>query len=316
MAASQDGKGLTLTVLGSGTMGIAIMGGVMASLASAKVTSAISSSDDTPTTPNLNNFIACDAWAPAEAKVKSALGHYNFPLKTLTNDNLTGAKEGDVILLSCKPHIFKDILGEDGMRDALKGKVLVSILAGVTQEQIEGFLYPDGVPEGGCRVVRVMPNTASFVRESMSVIQQTTPPLSSKQLELVTFIFSSIGRVVSLPPALMDVSTALCGSGPAFFALILEAAADGAVAMGLPRAEAQMMAAQTMRGTTGLVLEGGEHPGVLRDKVSTPGGCTIGGLLVLEEGAVRGAVSRAIREATVVASKLGQGAKNVNGTRQ
>jgi pyrroline-5-carboxylate reductase len=295
-------------------MGIAIMGGVMASLADAKVKAAITPKD-TPSTPNLTNFIACDAWAPAEAKVKQALGHYNFPLKTLTNDNLTGAREGDVILLSCKPHGFKDILGEEGMRDALKGKVLVSILAGVTQEQIEGFLYPTGVPEGGCRVVRVMPNTASFVRESMSVIQTTTPPLSSKQLELVTFVFSSIGRVVSLPPALMDVSTALCGSGPAFFALILEAAADGAVAMGLPRAEAQMMAAQTMRGTTGLVLEGGEHPGVLRDKVSTPGGCTIGGLLVLEEGAVRGAVSRAIREATVVASQLGQGAKNVNGTR-
>ena len=297
-------------------MGIAIMGGVMASLASAKVQSALSTSSDAPSPPNLTSFIACDAWAPAEEKVKAALGHYNFPLKTLTNDNLTGAREGDVILLSCKPHIFKDILGEPGMREALKGKVLVSILAGVTQEQIEGFLYPDGVPkEGVCRVVRVMPNTASFVRESMSVIQQTTPPLEKAQLELVTFIFSSIGRVVTLPPHLMDVSTALCGSGPAFFALVLEAAADGAVAMGLPRAEAQMMAAQTMRGTTGLVLEGGEHPGVLRDKVSTPGGCTIGGLLVLEEGAVRGAVSRAIREATVVASQLGQGAKNVNGTR-
>ncbi|KAF1961858.1 pyrroline-5-carboxylate reductase [Byssothecium circinans] len=315
MAASNGDKDLTLTVLGSGTMGIAIMGGVMASLASAKTQAALSTTSS-PTTPNLKNFIACDTWAPAEQKVKSALGHYNFPLTTLTNDNLTGAQRGDIILLSCKPHIYKDILGEAGMRDALHGKILVSILAGVTQEQIEGFLYPEGVPEGGCRVVRVMPNTASFVRESMSVIQQTTPPLQKAQMEVVDFIFSSIGRVVQLPPQLMDVSTALCGSGPAFFALILEAAADGAVAMGLPRAEAQMMAAQTMRGTAGLVLEGGEHPGVLRDKVSTPGGCTIGGLLVLEEGAVRGAVSRAIREATVVASQLGQGARNVNGTRR
>jgi pyrroline-5-carboxylate reductase len=112
----------------------------------------------------------------------------------------------------------------------------------------------------------------------------------------------------------MDASTALCGSGPAFFALILEAAADGAVAMGIPRAEAQKMAAQTMRGAAGLVLAG-EHPAVLRDKVSTPGGCTIGGLLVLEEGSVRGTVSRAVREATVVASQLGAGVKNVNGTR-
>ncbi|KAF9736977.1 hypothetical protein PMIN03_001470 [Paraphaeosphaeria minitans] len=314
MAASQDSNGLTLTVLGSGTMGIAIMGGVMASLAAAKTQSAIS--DAPKDTPNLANFIACDAWAPAEEKVKAALGHYNFPLTTLTNNNLEGIQKGDILLLSCKPHIFKDILGEDGVREALRGKVLVSILAGVTQEQIEGFLYPDGAPENACRVVRVMPNTASFVRESMSVIQTSTPPLKPEQHKLVEFIFSSIGRVVTLPPALMDISTALCGSGPAFFALVLEAAADAGVAMGLPRAEAQIMAAQTMRGTTGLVLEGGEHPAILRDKVSTPGGCTIGGLLALEEGGVRGAFSRAVREATCVASQLGQGVKNVNGTRR
>jgi len=112
----------------------------------------------------------------------------------------------------------------------------------------------------------------------------------------------------------MDACTALCGSGPAFFALMLEAASDGAVAMGLPRAEAQRMAAQTMLGAASLVLHG-DHPALLRDKVSTPGGCTIGGLLVLEEGRVRGTVARAVREATVVASQLGQGVQGVNGTR-
>lgn len=112
----------------------------------------------------------------------------------------------------------------------------------------------------------------------------------------------------------MDVSTALCGSGPAFFALMLEAAIDGAVAMGLPRAEAQRMAAQTMKGAAGLVLAG-EHPAILKDKVSTPGGCTIGGLLVLEEGSVRGTVAKAVREATCVASQLGKGVQGVNGTR-
>ena len=112
----------------------------------------------------------------------------------------------------------------------------------------------------------------------------------------------------------MDVSTALCGSGPAFYALVLEAMADGAVAMGMPRAEAQLMAAQTMKGTAGMVLNG-EHPAMVREKVSTPGGCTIGGLLVLEEGRVRGTVARSVREATVVASQLGMGLKGVNGTR-
>ena len=289
-----------------GTMGIAIMGGVMSSLAKARTQATIDPSSAPKDTPNLQNFVACDTWAPAEANVKKALGHYNFSLQTYTNENLKGVQAADIVLLSCKPYGYKDILGEDGMKDALKGKVLVSILAGVTQQQIEDFLYPEGASkvEGACRVVRVMPNTASFVGESMSVIQTSTPPLSESQHNLVNFVFSSIGRVVSLPPAQMDISTALCGSGPAFFALILEAAADGAVAMGLPRAEAQLMAAQTMRGTTGLVLNG-EHPAVLKDKVSTPGGCTIGGLMSLEEDGVRGSVAKAIREACVVASRLG-----------
>lgn len=303
---SQESKPLTLTVLGSGTMGIAIMGGVMASLAKAKTAAAIDPSAAPTDTPNLSRFVACDTWAPAEENVKKALGHYNFDLQTLTNNNLKGVQQADIVLLSCKPYGFKTILGEEGMRDALKGKVIVSILAGVTQKQITEFLYPEGaasVPDA-CRVVRVMPNTASFVGESMSVIETSDPPLSDAQQKLVEFVFGSIGRVTTLPPANMDIATALCGSGPAFFALILEAAADGAVAMGMPRAQAYEMAAQTMRGTTGLVLNG-EHPAVLKDKVSTPGGCTIGGLMSLEKDGVRNAVATAIREACVVASRLG-----------
>ena len=240
-------------------------------------------------------------------------------MKILENDNLQGVEKADIILLGCKPQMVRTILEEEGIREALKGKLLISILAGVPVSQIEDILYgsvssndPDW--EGRCRIVRVMPNTASLIRESMTVIATSTPPLPPGLNSLVTWIFTRIGRVVHLPPSHMDASTALCGSGPAFFALVLEAIADGAVAMGLPRAEAQLMAAQTMRGTADLVLNG-EHPALIREKVSTPGGCTIGGLLVLEEGRVRGTVARGLREATVVASQLGKGVQGVNGTR-
>ncbi|KAK8159272.1 pyrroline-5-carboxylate reductase [Phyllosticta citrichinensis] len=307
--------GLTLTVLGCGTMGNAILGGIMGAISNPTAPS--TSSDEVVPKRLPTNFVACDAWEGAPAAIQSALGKYNRPLEVFVKDNLSGAKKADIILLACKPHIFHDILSEAGMREALAGKLIMSILAGVSVEQIEKAIYPDGVPQDGsaCRVVRVMPNTASLVRQSMTVISQPTPPLSDDQTALVTWIFNRIGRVVLLPPHLMDASTALCGSGPAFVALVLEAMADGAVAMGIPRKEAQLMAAQTMKGTTGLVLEENKHPAVLRDQVSTPGGCTIGGLMTLEEGAVRGHVARAIREATVVASQLGQGVKNVNGTR-
>lgn len=212
--------------------------------------------------------------------------------------------------------MVKDILEAPGMREALNGKLLISILAGVPAKQIEDILYPDDsiASQARCRVVRAMPNTAAILRESMTVVGATEPPLPDESLKLVTWIFERIGRVVHLPPSAMDVSTALAGSGPAFMALALEGIADGAVAMGMPRAEAQIMAAQVMRGTAAMVLNG-EHPAILKEKVSTPGGCTIGGLLVLEEQGVRGSLARSIREATVVASQLGQGAKNVNGTR-
>ncbi|MBE3044728.1 pyrroline-5-carboxylate reductase, partial [Candidatus Bathyarchaeota archaeon] len=178
-----------------------------------------------------------------------------------------------------------------------------------------GVLYGDDTPPAnGCTVIRAMFNTAATIRQSLTVIETSDPPLPAASSSLVTWIFKQIGEVVFLPSSNMDASTALCGSGPAFFLLMVEAAADGGVAMGLPRAEAQKMAAQSMMGAAGMVLSG-QHPAVLKDKVCTPGGCTIGGLMVLEEGGVRGCVGRAVREATVVASQLGQGAKLVNGTR-
>lgn len=222
---------------------------------------------------------------------------------------------GDVIILGCKPQMVKDVLAGDGMRAALKNKLLISICAGVTVAQIEETLYGDGKnAPNQCRIVRVMPNTAAVVRQSMTVIAMSDPPLAPELESLVTWIFSRIGRVVHLPPATMDASTALCGSGPAFIALMLQSLADGGVAMGLPRAEAQVMAAQAMRGTADMVLRG-EHPAMVSEKVSTPGGCTIGGLLVLEEGRVRGTIARGVREATVVAAQLGKGVKGVNGPR-
>ena len=274
-----------------------------------------------PRTPS--RFIACVTRPTSAQRINTELSHLTSTLTVLQNENLKGVRNADVVLLACKPYNLSAVLQEEGIREALAGKLLISILAGVPVAQIEDTIYCEGsnktlpadpAVDGRCRIVRVMPNTASLIRESMTVIASSNPPLPQSLDALISWIFTRIGRVVHLPPASMDASTALCGSGPAFFALVLEAMADGAVAMGLPRAEAQVMAAQTMRGTAGLVLNG-EHPAMVREKVSTPGGCTIGGLLVLEEGSLRGTVARSVREATVVASQLGKGMQGVNGTR-
>ncbi|KAI9799089.1 MAG: delta 1-pyrroline-5-carboxylate reductase [Piccolia ochrophora] len=331
-------SGLTITVLGCGTLGIAILSGILTSLHTPTDSTPTHPSSSGTSTPTLNpdppsrlpsHFIACVRRPESAKRVKTSLAKYVSQLTILQNDNVRGVRDADVVILGCKPQMVSDVLrGASGnfddphalaVRDALRGKLLISILAGVPVPQIEEVLYGapsdvDPTTEGRCRIVRVMPNTAAFIRESMTVIATPSTPLPAPDAALLTWIFSQIGRVVHLPASNMDASTALCGSGPAFFALVLEAIADGAVAMGLPRAEAQFMAAQAMKGAAGLVLEG-EHPALVREKVSTPGGCTIGGLLVLEEGRVRGNVARAVREATVVAAQLGKGVQGVNGTR-
>lgn len=303
-------------------MGIAILGGILSSLREMQASGTPASSSASPEeVPSRlpSRFIACVRRPESAQKIKTALSEHLDALQVVQNANVSAVQQSEIIILACKPYMVKDVLTEPGMAEALRGKLLISICAGVTEVQLDEILHgevPTTSPEadGRCRVVRAMCSTASLIRQSMTVINTSTPPLPPQLSTLVTWIFKQIGSVVYLPPSNMDASTALCGSGPAFFALMLEAAIDGAVAMGIPRAEAQKMAAQTMRGTADLVLNG-EHPAILRDKVTTPGGCTIGGLLVLEEGCVRGTVSRAVREATVVASQLGKGAQGVNGTR-
>lgn len=295
--------------IGPGTLGTAILSGIMSSLSE-------TTSEDLPSRIP-TRFITCNTREASAKRISDALAPLTSSLEVRLNENLRSVQDADVVLLGCKPYLMKEILTEDGISQALENKLLISILAGVPASQIEEVLYGKAsVDENNvrCRVVRVMPNTAAVIRESMTMIEKPSPPLPSEENDLLTWMFSRIGRVVQLPAQQMDACTALCGSTPAFYALMLEAMADGGVAMGVPRAEAQFIVAQTMRGCASMVLNG-EHPARMREKICTPGGCTIGGLLVLEEAGVRGTVARSVREATVVASQLGQGVSNVNGTR-
>ncbi|KAI1758968.1 pyrroline-5-carboxylate reductase [Hypoxylon sp. FL1150] len=308
---------LTLAVLGCGTMGIAILSGILSSLQEMSGPRPLQSpsgratpADEVPSRLP-SRFIACVRRPESAKKVKQALWEHSSSVKVVQKENVASVMKSDVILLACKPYMVEDLLNEPGMAKALHGKLLISICAGITVPQIEKILHgavPEKDPEidGRCRIVRALPNTASMVRQGMTVIANSNPPLPPHTSSLVTWIFKRIGDVSYLPAKNMDASTALAGSGPAFFALMLEAAVDGAVSLGLPRDEAQKMAAQSMKGAAELVLHG-DHPALLRDRISTPGGCTIEGLLVLEEGRVRSTVAKAVKEAAVVASQLGKG---------
>ncbi|KAF3916101.1 hypothetical protein ABW20_dc0109925 [Dactylellina cionopaga] len=299
-------SGLTLGFLGCGNMGIAILSGILASLDQQSKTAPPSPFPSTPSTPTHlpTSFIACVKRPESATRLgktfpQTTLSPSTSPAVTIiAGDNPRGTQLSDIIILGCKPQIVAEILSVEETRNALKGKLLISICAGVTLSQLSSHLDPS------TRVIRAMPNTAARIRDSMTVIACDPALIPQEERDLVFWIFSQIGRAIFLAEKHMDASTALCGSGPAFMALVLEAMADGGVMMGLPRVEAQMMAAQTMRGTAGMVMDG-EHPAIIREKVSTPAGCTIGGLLILEDGRLRSTIARGIQEATRVASGLG-----------
>ncbi|KAB5558724.1 pyrroline carboxylate reductase [Coniochaeta sp. 2T2.1] len=233
--------------------------------------------------------------------------------------------QSSIILLTCPPLALPSILSQPGLREALSHKLLISCIPGVSISQIEQLLYPrltyadqlSGLKqvESNCAIVRAVPNIAGEVGKSSTVVSyHPDVPPSEEQLELVDWIFGLVGEVTHLPAGEMDAATALSASGPAFWAVVMEAAVDGAVAMGLGREEATRLAAEGMRGTAELVLKG-ERPGDVKDRAGTAGGATMGGLMVLEEGKVRGTVGRAVREAATLAGLVGRGLLGVNGTR-
>lgn len=309
---------ITLTVLGCGVLGTAILSGIFSynssngpTISSSSSSSLDFSTSDEDLLPRIpSQFIACVRRPESVERVSSSLSAHHNSLKILQDDNLQGVRAADVVVLAVPPSAAADVLSVPGMREAMEGKLLVSILAGITVDQIEGMLYGGTLMDPSdnlnrCKIVRVMPNTACAIQQSMTLIMQPSPPLPPVMNQLVIWIFSRVGEIAHVTPTLMDAGTALCGSSPAFFALMLEAIVDGAVTMGIQRPDALKMAAYAMRGTAGLVLTG-EHPAVVREKVTTPGGSTIRGCLVMEEGRLRATLANALIQATVAASRQGQ----------
>jgi len=242
--------------------------------------------------------------------VKDALQGFPVPVTVVYDDNMRGVQPADIVLLACNPNELKDCLEPAEVRKALSDKLLISVLAGVTIEDIERVLFDvplDQPLPGKGRIVRAMPNTASMVRHSMTVITSSNN-ISAQDEFLVDWLFESIGEVSRIPnhtSTLFDAGTALCGSGPAFFAMFTEAMIEGAVALGVKRTQAVTMAANTMKGTAEMILAG-EQPAIVREKVACPGGSTMVGLLKLEQGCLRSITANALIDCAVAASGLGK----------
>jgi pyrroline-5-carboxylate reductase len=215
-----------------------------------------------------------------------------------TKDNAELAAWADIVVLAVKPQVIDKVMVP--IAKAVRPHALVvSIAAGVPIESLESRL------PSGTRVVRTMPNTAAIALAGATAIAPGTHA-SNEDLELARQLFEATGRVVMLDESLLDAVTGLSGSGPAYIMLIIEALADGGVKVGLHRETALLLAAQTVYGSAKLLLETGEHPGRIKDTVTSPGGTAIAGLHTLEAGGLRTTLINAVESATRRSIELGE----------
>ena len=203
----------------------------------------------------------------------------------------------NVVVLAVKPQVIEKVL--DQVADDINSDTLViSLAAGVPIRAIEARL-PDGI-----RVMRAMPNTAAMALAGATGIAPGSRA-TAQDTEFAQALFDAVGRSVVLDESLMDAVTGLSGSGPAYVMMIIDALADGGVKVGLHRDTALLLAAQTVYGSAKLLLETGEHPGRLKDMVTSPGGTTIAGIHSLESGGLRHTLMNAVEVATRRATELG-----------
>lgn len=215
-----------------------------------------------------------------------------------TASNLDVARFAELLVLATKPQVFDRVLGEIAPGTG-PDTLVVSIAAGIPIDAIERQLAP------GTRVVRTMPNTPALVGAGATAIAPGEH-VTEKDLATVEALFASVGITEVLEESLLDAVTGLSGSGPAFIFVVIDALADAGVKVGLHRATAQRLAAQTVLGAAKMLIETGEHPGRLKDMVASPGGTTIAGLHTLEAGGLRKTLMDAVENATLRSKQLGE----------
>ena len=204
----------------------------------------------------------------------------------VTLDNKEVARQSDGLFLAVKPYMYKEIIEQ--IKDELKtDKLIVTIAAGITIKSMEYWLGE------GYRIVRTMPNTPALVGEAMSAVCPNEN-VTKEELKYVIDIFNSFGECVELQEKDFHAFTALCGSSPAYVFMFIEAMADAAVKLGIPRAKAYTMASQSVLGSAKMVLDTGKHPAELKDMVCSPAGTTIDAVAVLEKEGFRNAAIEAV----------------------
>ncbi|MBL9114435.1 MAG: pyrroline-5-carboxylate reductase [Verrucomicrobiaceae bacterium] len=227
---------------------------------------------------------------PASAEALSSLG-------TVSDSAAAAVTNADVVILAVKPGDMRALC--QSLASLGGDRLYLSIAAGLKLVDLQSWLG------GNQRVIRVMPNTPALVGMGASAFSRGERA-TENDAALARQLLGAVGTADEVAEKLLDAVTGLSGSGPAYGYTIIEALADGGVLMGLPRATAVRLAAQTMLGAAEMVLKTGKHTGSLRDEVTSPGGTTAAGLEALELGGLRAALLQAVRSATERAIELGQ----------
>lgn len=236
-------------------------------------------------------------WAAVHSEASQKAIEKNLKIKCVT-DFSKELKGTDVLFLCVKPKQTLAVLESLSKSGISKDTLVISIAAGVTLDQLESAL---SVP---CPVVRAMPNTPCLVNQGMTVICGGSKA-QNKHIQIAKKLFESVGLCLEMDESYFNAVTGLSGSGPAYLYLIMEALADGAVRVGLPRKVAMSIVSQTVLGSAVMVQKSDRHPAALRDEVTTPAGCTSGALLILEDGKIRSVLARAVEKAAEIAKRLG-----------
>ncbi len=255
----------------------------------------------------LKGLLAASSIGPKDILVSDLLSerleylNKEYKVKT-TDDNRKLVQKCDILILAVKPQVVKKVL--ESFSDLVdSNKIIISVAAGISINFIEDALGSER--KKNISVIRTMPNTPALVQEGATAIcggEYST----KRDLKVAHYIFKAIGETVDIEEIHMDAVTGLSGSGPAYVFMIIEALSDAGVKVGLSREVSNTLTIQTILGSAKLARDGGKHPGQLKDMVTSPGGTTISGLHMLEEGGIRNALMNAVEMATQRSRELGK----------
>jgi pyrroline-5-carboxylate reductase len=287
---------LTKADISPGTMGSAILSGVLESCSRDKANGG---------QPKISRFIATVNSNSSAARLLKQFNPPSFQVEVWQGENVKAMHTADIVLLAFKPYMIDLVLRAEGVREALAGKLVISVLVGSPPHKLEAAIFHEGermVDEEPFYIKRAMLNIAAEFRESMTVIETTNMPLEYE--EITDWIFLQLGKIQPVAPELFDIGGVLAGASGALLSVAFDGMLDGAVKQGLKRADAKKILTQSLFSMAKLLES--EHPAVLREKFSSPKGTTIDGLLSLEEDRARYAYSKAVIATTKRSLEIGK----------